>query len=199
MRAIDAMTMFDIHEIYVGVKDLPHYEAKDHLGREGFFFDLDMWPTARVNALWTNIQERRKRINDVWGSEMRRNDYLGTLSVEFGARHVKAPEPERRPRKPFYSSEYTELVIPAMIKGARQPTLASMLKKREQQRNRRTIKKDKAQAKKQEDDGDDEEEEEEEVEPEKKLVPSDDDDEDWGANDPRFQEEDSDDSMGGLF
>lgn len=85
IRAMGGMTAFDLHEIFLSVRDLPHHENED-----GYYFDLDQWDPNRISALWQSVQDRRKRIHDVWKSELSRSDFIGALSVQFGPKRASA-------------------------------------------------------------------------------------------------------------
>lgn len=49
------LTRYDYYSIYHAIKDLPHTSTT-----EGFFWDLEKWDDQRVEALWTDVQQRRK-------------------------------------------------------------------------------------------------------------------------------------------
>ena len=219
IRAMASMTQFDLHEIFQSLKDLPHQIAK-----EGFYFDMDAWPDERVRALWENLQERRKRINDVWSSERKRSDFLGALSVEFAhAAPVETGRPNyvvddngKRTRvvrfQPYSATtghrlpraheddECEVVMIPAKV--SRAPTLSAMLKKRKatfSKQDRLLAKKKKAMVPSSTTEpAESDSSSEEEVETVETPVS---DEEDWTGDDPRLREDSSSDgdSLGGLF
>lgn len=78
-RAMGELTRFDLFQIFHEIERYTHTSTPD-----GFFWDLEKWEDSDVERLWSDVQQRRKRIADVMNLEKSRVDFMGTLALDLG-------------------------------------------------------------------------------------------------------------------